>query len=291
MSILQLSYSKTSATRWSNFPQQLFSLKRVGINLGSLTENQIAYVNAIIKEMAGSTISNEGYSEIQQILNADNYLNTINSNGGYGSANYYLAILGTPSLTGTFAIMFGGHHLSFQNTYNNGVLVGATPSFRGIEPVGSFTYNNTVNVSLEQERSAFLALLNSLSTTELALAKLPASTSNLVAGPQQETIPSNYSGVLCSTLNSSQKQLVLDAIKTYTGDISQGSSYLATYTNELDNTYISYTGNKSLANNGDYVRIHGPNVWIEWAVQPAIALPQPHIHSVWRDKSKDYGGN
>ena len=288
---LQLSYSKTDAVKWSNFPQQLFNLKRVGINLGVLNATQIAYVKALVKEMAGSSVANEGWSEIQQILNADDYLNTVNSNGGYGSGNYYIAILGTPSTTGKFAIQFGGHHLAFQNTYNNGVLAGATPSFRGIEPIGSFTYNNTTNAPLEQEKNAFLAVLNSFSTTELAAAKLASATSDLVAGPQQENIPTTYSGVKCSTLTTSQKQLVLEAIKTYVNDVANNADFLTTYTNELDNTYVSYTGNKTLAARGDYIRIHGPNVWIEWAVQPAIALPQAHIHSVWRDRSKDYGGN
>jgi hypothetical protein len=288
---LQLSYTKSDAVRWSNFPQQLFNLKRVGLSLGSLNATQLGYVNALLAELAGSAVPNEGWPEVQQILNADNYLNTINANGGYGSGNYYLAILGTPSTTGTFAIMFGGHHLAFQNTYTNGLLAGVTPSFRGIEPVGAFTFNNTTNVPLDQENAALLAILNSLSEAELGTAKLATTTTDLVAGPQKETIPTTYAGLKCGNLTPAQKQLVLDAIKTYVADVAGSEAFLSTYQNELDNTYVSYSGNKTLSVRGDYLRIHGPSVWIEWAVQPAVALAQPHVHSVWRDRAKDYGGN
>lgn len=291
---LQLSYSKSDAIKWSNFPQALLqsNLKRVGLNFGSMTSTQISYAKALIKELSGSTIDNEGYSEIEQILNADDYLNSVDSGGGYGSGNYYLSFLGTPATTGTFAIMFGGHHLAFQNTYIDGVLAGATPSFRGVEPRGAFTYNGTTNQPLVQEFGDMVAVLTALSTTELATAKLSTTVSNLVAGPQQDDdIPTTYSGIKCSSLTSAQKELVLNVIKTYVYDVAEYSTFLTTYESELDNTYVAYSGNASLEYQGDYFRIHGPSVWIEWAMQPPVALNEPHIHSVWRDRAKDYGGN
>lgn len=294
---VQLDYSKTNAVRWSNFPQQLFTLKRVGLNFGSMTSEQISYAKALLKEVAGSSISNEGFDEIEQILNADDYLATFESNGGYGSANYYIAFLGTPSTTGTFEIQFGGHHLAFANTYTNGVLVGATPSFRGVEPTATFTYNSRTNQPLQQETAAFTAMLQGLSSTELATAKV--SSTNLVAGPQQDDVLSSlaYSGVKCSNLTSAQKTLVLNAIKTYVQDISEYSTFMTIYENELDDTYIAYNGSTDLSTQGSYVRIHGPSVFIELAMQPRITTTgvttssTPHIHSVWRDKTRDYGGN
>ncbi|MFN4144964.1 MAG: DUF3500 domain-containing protein [Runella sp.] len=288
---IQLSYTKSDAIRWSNFPQALFSLKRVGLNLGAMNETQIAYAKALIKEMAGSSVSLEGFEEIEQILNADNYLKTVNANGGYGQENYYISILGTPSMTGTFAVMFGGHHLAFQNTYSNGQLVGITPSFRGIEPVGTFNFNSVTNQPLEQEKSAFIAILNSLSATELAQAKSTTTISDLVAGPQKDDIPTTYLGVKVGNLTTAQKELVMNAIKTYVQDAAECQSFLDKYQSEINDTYVVYSGNTSLSVRGDYIRIHGPSVWIEWAVQPPVALSQPHIHSVWRDRQKDYGGN
>lgn len=73
--------------------------------------------------------------------------------------------------------------------------------------------------------------------------------------------------------------------------VAGAESFLATHQNELDNTYVSYSGNTSLENRGDYVRIDGPSVWIEWAGQGGVVFSTSHPHSVWRDKTKDYGGN
>ncbi|WP_437920007.1 DUF3500 domain-containing protein [Sphingobacterium sp. LRF_L2] len=293
LATVQLSYSKANAIKWSNFPQALVSsaYKRVGLNFGSMSTEQIQYAKALLKEITG-TDENEGYSELEQILNADNYLASLNANGGYGSANYYLAFLGTPATTGTFEIQFGGHHLAISNTYTDGVLVGATPSFRGVEPLASFTYNGVTNIPLTQEQTAFINILSSLSTSELATAKLSPTVSDLVAGPQQDdNFPSTYSGIKCSNLTTAQKELVLTAIKTYVNDVAGSESILAKYESELDNTYIAYSGTTALNTRGDYIRIDGPSVWIEWAGQGGVVFNVSHPHSVWRDKLTDYGGN
>jgi hypothetical protein len=64
---------------------------------------------------------------------------------------------------------------------------------------------------------------------------------------------------------------------------------LATYTAELDNTYILYSGTTALDTKNDYVRIDGPHVWIEFSVQNGIIMSGVHHHSVWRDRVNDYG--
>lgn len=49
--------------------------------------------------------------------------------------------------TGTWKFQFGGHHLAIANTYTDGALADATPSFRGLEPFGEFEYEaETINV-------------------------------------------------------------------------------------------------------------------------------------------------
>ena len=41
---------------------------------------------------------------------------------------------------------------------------------------------------------------------------------------------------------------------------------------------------------GDYIRIDGPSVWIEFSMQNGIVLSGAHPHAVWRDKQTDYAG-
>lgn len=292
---LQVSYAYSYAIRWSNFPDAIYG-NRIGLTFGDMSTAQIALADSLLKAVSG-TSANEGFSELMQLLAADNYLSANGGGTDYGQANFHICILGTPSTSGTFEIYFGGHHTQLSNTYINGALVGGTPSFRGVEPCSysagtSFTYNGTSIVPMDQEGTALSALLTGLSSSNLASALQSSTYSDLVCGPQKDwSFPTTSIGVVGSSLSSSEKALLLTAIKTYVDDIADSSSFITTYTNELSSTYIAYSGSTGLKTKYDYIRIDGPHVWIEYSVGGGVVLPSyTHPHSVWRDKSYDYGG-
>jgi hypothetical protein len=66
---------------------------------------------------------------------------------------------------------------------------------------------------------------------------------------------------------------------------------MAKYRRELNDTWLSYSGTPTLAAENDYVRIDGPSLWIEFSMQPGRIVQGVHPHSVWRDRTGDYGGN
>jgi Protein of unknown function (DUF3500) len=138
---LQVDYSVAEAKKWSNRPAGGYR-NRPGITLGELTQDQRGLVKAILKEAMGLA-AHEGYDELEEVLNADDYIETVTTDhAGYSSSNFYLAFLGKPAETGTWQLYYGGHHTAVTNTFKDGVLVGATPSFRGVEPFTPFTMNN-----------------------------------------------------------------------------------------------------------------------------------------------------
>jgi len=285
-----ISYNFTNAKKWSNLPAAMSA--RNGIRLGDLSSTQLAAAKALIQEITGTT-TNEGYSEVQQVWAADDWLVSDGKAGSdYGSGNYYLAILGTPSTSGTFEILETGHHKTVANTYVNGVLVGATPEFSAVEPI-SWT-NGSTYAPISQERDAFVAFLASLSSTQLATAKTSATYSDLVLVPGKEwSFPTTFSGLQGNALTSAQKTNLLNVIKTYTGDVddANAATILNTYTNELDNTYVLYSGTTAMTTKYDYFQISGPHVWIEFIIAGGIVYSnQNHIHSIWRDRVNDYGG-
>ncbi|KAI9463099.1 hypothetical protein F5148DRAFT_1286230 [Russula earlei] len=245
---LQLSYTLTNAEKWSNLPAAMSA--RNGIRLGDLSSTQLAAAQALIQAMTGTT-ANEGYDEVKKVWAADDYLNANGGGSDYGSGNYYIAFLGTPATTGTFEILETGHHKTVANTYSNGALIGATPHFEAVEPV-SFTSNGTTYAPISQERDAFVALLASLSSTQLSTALSSSTFTDLLLVPGQEwKFPTTYSGLQCNGLSTAQKQLVLNVIKTYTEDIddADAATALATYTADLDNTYITYSGTTAISTN------------------------------------------
>ncbi len=289
----QLTYSKTNAQKWSNLPAGLSA--RNGISLGALSTAQLTAFRSLQQALMALGTTNEGYDELIGNLVADDYLNTIGGGSSYGAGNYYISILGTPSTTGLWAILFTGHHYTQPFTFNAGAATGVTPAFRGTEPQAAVTAADRTYQAFEQERLAFAALLAGLSTTEQTTAKLSGTYSDLVLGPGQDgKFPTAKSGLQVGTLSSDKQALVLAAIRLYVNDLdaTTSASVLTKYTNELANTYVAYSGTTAMSSQNDYIRIDGPSVWIEFSYQGGVIIRNtPHSHSVWRDHTTDYGGN
>ena len=83
--------------------------------------------------LAQAALSDIGFATMQRVRAADDVLAATENTGLFGSGNYHVAILGTPSTTSPWMLQIGGHHLAYNITYN-AVRVGATPVFLGVEP-------------------------------------------------------------------------------------------------------------------------------------------------------------
>lgn len=138
------------------------------------------------------------------------------------------------------------------------------------------------------------AMLGSLSSAQLSEAKLSDPVTDILLGPGTDgQFPATKAGISVGSLSTDQQALVLAALKQWVQDADQNTAarWLTIYQNELPNTYIVYSGNALLTNNGDYVRIDGPGVWIEFVCQSGVVLTnQLRYRSVWRDHIRDYGG-
>lgn len=330
-----LDFTQANATAWSNLP--CGSSCRVGVEFSTLTTDQIAAAEAVLKKALG-TGKDTGYEHVLQTLEADDVLASAQATstdapptdtptgsasadpsatstdtavptdaptgtppsggtggglGGYGSGNYYLAFLGTPSATGTWQLHFGGHHLAVNITYKNGKVAGASPYFTGVEPTSWTASDGTTVAPLKKFRDGMLELTGSLSTAQLAKAKLSESFSDVLLGPDKDgDFPETKEGIKVSELSAKQKKLVLAAMRPWVADADDATAeqLMKTYAKELDETYISYSGGTALDTQGDYVRIDGPGVWIEFVCQDGVVYrDQIHYHTVYRDHTRDYG--
>ena len=211
----------------------------------------------------------------------------------YGSGIYFLAFLGTPSTTGTWQLHFGGHHLAVNITFKDGKVVGSTPFFIGVEP-SSFTTDGTTYQPLSIMRDGMLKLTGSLTTAQQTAAKLTESFGDVLLGPGQDgNFPTTKEGVAVSGFTPQQKKLVLAAIHPWVASVDDATAkmLMKTYEKELNQTYVAYSGGLGLDTQGDYVRIDGPGVWVEFVCQNGIVFQsQIHFHTVYRDHTRDYGG-
>ena len=258
--------------------------------MGTLSIAQLAYAKAVLKAAMG-TSAGTGYDQVMQIVSTDDVLGQAMK--GYSSGNYYMAFLGTPTTTGTWQLQFGGHHMAVNLTFKNGAIIGASPFFIGLEPI-SRTSGGITYAPLKPNQTAMAAMLSSLSPAELANAKLNESFNNVVVGPGADGKFPAKAGIKCSSLTKAQKALVLAAMRVWVknADDATAAKLMAAYTKEINDTYISYSGNATLDHKADYARIDGPGVWVEFICQPGAVYPKGiHYHTIYRDHVRDYGGN
>lgn len=290
-------FNSTTVLKWSNLP--CGTNCRTGLQFANMTTAQQTAALAVVKAATG-TGSGEGYDETQQIRAADDYLNANGGGSGYGSGIYFIAFLGTPSTTGTWMLQFGGHHLATNITFGNGTVTGATPKFEGVEPLsftstGGIYPSGTTVAPLNSEASAMLAMIQGLSSTQQATAKLSTTFSDVVLGPGSDgRFPTTRVGIQCSQLSTAQQALVVAAMAPWVNDVDDvtAASLLNYYKSQLADTYISYSGTGQFTTNADYARIDGPNVWVEFVCQTGVVFRNNiHYHSIYRDRARDYGGN
>ncbi len=201
-------------------------------------------------------------------------------------------------------LQIGGHHMAYNIAFNGGNVVGTTPVMLGVEPK-SFTVSGTTYTPLSNKQAAMANMLASLTSTQLTTAKLSSTFSDCLMSPGEtngntNTMPSTKQGLICSGLSTTQKNLVIAAIQTWTDDMdaSSAATLLSTYSSDINNIYVAWTGSGTsgsassfLNANTNYVRIDGTRVWIEFVCQNGVILSGIHYHSVWRDHTHDYGSD
>jgi hypothetical protein len=299
-------YTLANAEGWSNVPTAgPEGATRNGLKFGSLNTTQLTAALALTRTALSAT----GYTLLQEIRAADDVIatespiRTVADLYGFGSGNYYIAFVGTPSTVSAWMLQIGGHHLAYNLTFS-GKYVSGTPMFAGVEP-RTWTASGTTHAPLETQRAAIYNLAQVLGT--LPAAKLSKIFDDMLMGPNgvpgrhdtdyPQSYPAGISGrgVLASSLAATQQGLVKTAIEAWVNTVHStiASDLLSAYESDsaLAQTYVAYSGSMTLDTQGSYVRIDGPRVWIEFVCQPGVAYPNNiHYHSIWRDKTADYGG-
>ena len=202
----------------------------------------------------------------------------------FGSENYMIAFLGKPSKADPWILQLGGHHLAI-NIYYKGTTGAATPYHVAAQPTVWKDEQGKTHDPLAPMRDSLHGLLASLTPGQSKQAKLEARFNDVYVGPGKDgKFPARSEGVPVSELSDTSKDFVRKAIAAWTGDTPQGVEYQKLYEADLDRVKVSYSGTTNVGERGDYVRLDGPRVWIEFATQGS-----DHYHTIWRDRLTDYG--
>jgi len=288
-------FNSPQKTNWSNLPSGIY--QRNSLRLGDLTASKRDAALALV----AAVLSEDGYRKVNDIMNGDEVLR--GSGGGqtggraggpgrggrggiaFGLAEYYIAVLGTPSTATPWMIQFGGHHLAINVTIAGRDNV-ITPSLPAAQPA-KYTLNGQTIRPLGKENDKGFALIGTLTTEQRKQAILNYRVSDLVLGPGEDGKTIQPEGILATALNSSQQAMLLDLAHEWVGILNDegAAARMAEIRANLPRTYFAWSGateNGGLA----YFRIQGPTVVIEYAPQQGDL---DHIHTIYRDPTNDYG--
>jgi hypothetical protein len=309
---VSLAFDGEQKTRWSNFPVGM--VPRNGVRLGDLSAAQR---DAAMK-LLSTALSKQGLQKVKEIMEGDEVLKTSESGGGgptggppsggpptgppggrsgrmggpnFGRDNYYLALLGAPSLTEPWMIQFGGHHLAINLT-----IVGKsnvmTPSLPAAQPA-IYKLNGETVRPLGRENDKSFALINSLDAAQAEQAILNYQVSDLVLGPGEDGKTIQPEGVKASALQPAQQQMLLDLAHEWVGILNDEAA--AVKMNEikanLPETWFAWSG-PTTQGSAAYFRIQGPTLLIEYSPQRSRGsggIDVNHIHTIYRDPTNDYG--
>jgi hypothetical protein len=302
---LERPFVRESAIRWSNLPVGI--VPRAGLRFGDLDAKQ----DHAARSVAAAALSACGLKMLDDIRVADNLLKAVDERKiGWDGGNYFMSVLGTPSERTPWMLQIGGHHIAYNLTFNGG-REGATPLFFGSEPI-YFTAADVDYEPLSTQSTAMSNLARALAKHPQA--KLSGTFTDVVKGVVVVSVPGQMPtggtdtgfplsfptgtadrGIPYSALSPDEQALVRAAIDSYASlpGAAITSPLVSAYESPeaLAETYAGYSGQPDLSAESSYVRIDGPRIWMELAVQRAVAdRTRLHYHALWRDKLSDYGG-
>jgi hypothetical protein len=282
---VQFPFDSPQKARWSNFPSPMF--QRAGLRLKDLTPTQRAAVTSLLSV----ALSPSGYRKVADIMHGDEVLRQTDGGRGprgggasFGEDEYYLAFVGSPSLSTPWMLQFGGHHLAINLTLK-GAQATMAPSLTGAQPATYTVEGRTVR-PLGRENDAAFALVNALDASQRAQAILAYRVPDLVLGPGQDGRTIQPEGIRAASLSAAQQAQLWDVVREWVGIVNDSFAEprMAELRANVRDTYFAWSGPTT---NGAaaYFRIQGPTLVIEYAPQNGV----DHIHTIYRDPTNDYG--
>ena len=277
--------------KWDN----VHRASRQGVRFGEMTEDQREKAYALFR----ASLSAKGLEKSRNIMKLNEHLaELVSDHEEYGEGLYYITIMGEPSENEPWGWQLDGHHLVI-NYFILGDQVVMTPTFMGSEPVIALSGKYKGTTVLEDEQNEGLALLQSLDDAQRKLAILPVekTRSNALAQAYSDNLTLDYAGVTAKKLTQPQRQLLLDLIEEYVGNMDDGHAKIRMeeVKAHLDETFFAWIGDTG-PEAVFYYRVHSPVILIEFDHQGPVALEGPevasrrHVHSVVRTPNgNDYG--
>lgn len=287
-------FADASRTDWHFVPKP----ERKGLQLRDMTPAQ----EQAALQLLGAALSEVGYDKARTIMSLDEILRRLEGSRAKNIRDpkrYFFTVFGTPATTGVWGLSVEGHHLSFNVTVRNGVVVDSTPQFLGANPAEVKTSFPGLPELGERvlgvEESLAFDLVRSLDASQRARAVIAAEAPREIraAGKPQPALEPP-AGVPHADLTSAQRDLLHRLVETYAGVMpaavaAERLRLIETAAGGWDAVRFAWLGPFE-PGIGHAYRIEGPSFVVEFVNnQPdAEGNPANHVHCIWRDTTGDF---
>jgi hypothetical protein len=202
----------------------------------------------------------------------------------FSEDEYFLAYLGTPSVTTPWMLQFGGHHLAINLTMA-GSQATMAPSLPAAQPA-IYEFEGRTIRPLGNENDKAFALINALNDAQRAEAIIGSRVADLVLGAGQDGRTIQPEGIRASKLSAAHQAMLLDIVREWAGiqHDAFATTRMAEIKTNLPDTFFAWSG-PTTSGSAAYFRVQGPTLHIEYAPQGGVN----HIHTIYRDPTNDYG--
>ncbi len=250
------------------------SVPRQGLRFGDMTESQQTAALTLLR----SSLSEDGYEKSLNIM-------ALQSELGRDPEEFYVTVFGNPAEDSLWGWRFEGHHLSLHLTIE-GDQVTPYPFFLGAWP----TEASTGLRAMDREEAAARELTTSLDPERRAAAIFePDALGTHITQNAVSVEPLDSVGISASEFTTAQRAMLDEVLDTYLGVLPENLAIQARdqiSAAGLASVMFGWSGSLSPLER-HYYRIQSPTFLLEFDNSRNGAT---HIHSVWRDFSRDFGG-
>jgi len=236
-------------------------------------------------------LSTEGFEKIENIRGLEDVLAAIEVNGRFVRDRdlYYFTVFGTPSVDGSWAFRYEGHHTALNWTFVEGMGIASTPQFFGANPAEVRGGDKIGQRVLQVEEDLGRTLIQSMSSQQLLTALIPGDApSDILTAAQVEAVSLGDEGIRYTDLESQQQAMlwyVIDEVAAAQSTALADARLNAIRNAGLEEIRFGWMG--TMEKGGPhYYRVQGPTFLIEYDNTQNNAN---HIHLVWRDFNGDFG--
>jgi uncharacterized protein DUF3500 len=268
-------------------------MERVGVSLLKLDDAQ----SELLGPLLATALSPEGLLAARGVMKHENILRRVETEAGVANASrrdpglYYTAIFGSPARGAAWGWRFEGHHLSLNVSELPGQAPAVGPVFIGANPARVLSGPNAGFRLLAAEEDLGRELVTLLSAEHRRTAVIrDTAFSEILTGNDPKVRSLELEGLAAADMTTEEKAQLRRLIELYVARLTAASAKDALARLDragFEKVRFAWAGGIE-PGQPHYYRVHGPTMLIEYDDTQNNAN---HIHTVYRDLERDFGGD